>query len=135
MRAICGSFPASIPHKVSSLRRLSCFSISFAVSDLFSVIVPLMSAMASIRNPPVPQQPSKTISIVFDDALKLASFTMNLTTERGVKNLDVYALYSRYNKPGMPLLYFSSDTHYTAYGKSLLVDACAEMIKTVHKGN
>lgn len=56
-------------------------------------------------------------------------------TDRGVKNIDVYELYSRFNKSGMPLLYFSSDTHYTAYGKSLIVDACAEMIKAVRKGN
>lgn len=56
-------------------------------------------------------------------------------SERGVKNMDVYALYSRGNKAGMPLLYFSSDTHYTAYGKSLLVDACAEMIKARDSGN
>ena len=49
-------------------------------------------------------------------------------TDRGVKNLDAYSLYSRFNKAGMPLLYFSSDTHYTAYGKSVLVDACAGMI-------
>ncbi len=51
-------------------------------------------------------------------------------TDRGVKNLDAYSLYSRFNKVGMPLLYFSSDTHYTAYGKSLLVDACSGMIKS-----
>lgn len=56
-------------------------------------------------------------------------------TARGVKNIDAYALYSRYNKSGMPLLYFASDTHFTAYGKSLLVDACAEKIKAVRKGN
>lgn len=56
-------------------------------------------------------------------------------TARGVKNIDGYAQYSSCNKPGMPLLYFSSDTHYTAYGKSLLVNACAEMLKTICKGN
>lgn len=49
-------------------------------------------------------------------------------TDRRVKNIDAYSLYSRFNKAGMPLLYFSSDTHYTAYGKSLLVDTCSEMI-------
>lgn len=53
-------------------------------------------------------------------------------SERGVKNLDVYALYSRYNKTGMPPLYYSSDTHYTAYGKSLLVDACTDLVKVLH---
>jgi len=50
-------------------------------------------------------------------------------TERGVKNLDVYSLYARYSKPGMPPIYYSSDTHYTAMGKSILADATAELIK------
>lgn len=56
-------------------------------------------------------------------------------TRRGVKNLDIYTLYSRYNKAGMPLLYFSSDTHYTAYGKSVLVDACADLIKKLRSAD
>lgn len=50
-------------------------------------------------------------------------------TERGVKNLDVYSLYARYSKPGMPPIYYSSDTHYTALGKSILAGAAAELIK------
>lgn len=54
--------------------------------------------------------------------------------ERGVANLDAHTLYSRHNKPGMPLLYFASDTHYTAHGKALLVDACAELVRSL-RGN
>lgn len=50
-------------------------------------------------------------------------------TERGVANLDSYTLYSRYNKPGMPLLYFASDTHYTAHGKTLLLESCADLVR------
>ena len=50
-------------------------------------------------------------------------------TRRGVKNLDGYSLYCRYNKPGMPPIYYSSDTHYTALGKSILVDAAAEVLE------
>lgn len=54
-------------------------------------------------------------------------------TARGVKNIDLYSLYCRYNKPGMPLLYYASDTHYTPLGKRLLVDACAAAIEKVEK--
>lgn len=50
-------------------------------------------------------------------------------TERGVVNLDSYTLYSHYNKPEMPLLYFASDTHYTAHGKALLLEACADLVR------
>lgn len=50
-------------------------------------------------------------------------------TERGVKNLDVYSLYASYSKPGMPPIYYSSDTHYTALGKSILAGATAALIK------
>jgi hypothetical protein len=62
---------------------------------------------------------------IYDDFIPRLSKKL---TNRGVKNIDVYTLYSRYNKPGMPLLYYSSDTHYTTYGKSLLVNACIEKI-------
>jgi hypothetical protein len=52
-------------------------------------------------------------------------------TERGVKNIDLYSLYCRYNRPGMPLLYYATDTHYTPLGKRLLVEACAAEIQKV----
>jgi hypothetical protein len=72
------------------------------------------------------------------DGYKYDGFIPRLSrklTDRGVPNIDVYALYSHGNKLGMPPLYFSSDTHYTAYGKSLLVNSCLEMLKTVPKRN
>lgn len=56
-------------------------------------------------------------------------------TRRGVNNLDAYTLYSRHNKPGMPLLYFGSDTHYTGHGKALLAAACAELIGKVRQAD
>lgn len=54
-------------------------------------------------------------------------------TARGVKNIDGYSLYSRYNRPEMPLLYYSTDTHYTPLGKSLLISECARMMHTDSK--
>lgn len=49
-------------------------------------------------------------------------------TARGVRNVDLYSVYLNGRKSGKPLLYYSSDTHYTALGKSLLVDACIKVI-------
>jgi len=49
-------------------------------------------------------------------------------TQRGVRNVDAYSLYRGSVKPGSPLLYYMSDTHYTPLGKMLLVDACARML-------
>ena len=46
----------------------------------------------------------------------------------GVRSVDLYTPFSARSKPGMPLLYYGSDTHYTALGKALAVDACAEAI-------
>ncbi|QXE85916.1 hypothetical protein KP003_16370 [Geomonas nitrogeniifigens] len=51
-------------------------------------------------------------------------------TEFGVKNIDVYTLYERYNRPGIPPLYFASDTHYTAHGKAVLAEATANMLRS-----
>jgi len=48
---------------------------------------------------------------------------------RGVKSVDLYSLYLGRKKAGSPPLYYSSDTHYTALGKALAVDACIEVIK------
>lgn len=55
-------------------------------------------------------------------------------TQRGVPNLDAYSIYSGNNKPDMPLLYFASDTHYTAHGKAILVEACADVVSSLRRG-
>ena len=55
-------------------------------------------------------------------------------SERAVKNIDLYTIFTERSQPGMPLLYYASDTHYTARGKELAVEACARMLANLHTG-
>ena len=55
-------------------------------------------------------------------------------TAYGVRNVNLYSLYSRYDKSG-PLLYYATDTHYTPLGKRLLVDACLKTLEAARQGD
>lgn len=54
---------------------------------------------------------------------------------RGVHAVDLYRAYKSYRQTNTDLLYFVSDTHYTARGKAILVDECLREIALMSKSN